>query len=282
MPVRHALLAALVTGLTATLTAAGATAVGAAPPVAVRPEPAPRIVGGTEVPDDARYPWMARIQLHVPKGVAMCGGSQVSPDIVVTAAHCFLETTSDGKPDRVVLDIGRIDPTTAEAAGQRRTGAAYRYGRGVRKSDWAVVKLDQPYRAAHYPRLADDAGRDTAPAFRAIGWGMTSYGSHQAKILREVDLPLVPDTDRRCADDPDFERPDLHICAGDDRKTTCMGDSGGPLLAGAAGDWTLVGITSWGYGCGSRGTPGFYAQVSVFAKEIRAAITALGGQQPGR
>ncbi|GGK10501.1 trypsin [Pilimelia anulata] len=280
MPLRHALFAALAAGLTVTATAAAAAPSLVTPPDAATP--APRIIGGAEVPDDARYPWMAWIQLHVPKGVAMCGGSQVSPDIVITAAHCFLETTGDGKPDRVVLDIGKIDPTTAEAAGQRRTAAGYRYGRGVRKSDWAVIKLDRPHRAAHYPRLADDAAQDAAPAFRAIGWGMTSYGSHQAKILREVELPLVPDADRSCSDDPDFERPDLHICAGDDKRTTCMGDSGGPLLAGMAGNWTLVGITSWGYGCGSRGTPGFYAQVSVYAKEIRAAITALGGQQPGR
>ena len=44
---------------------------------------------------------------------------------------------------------------------------------------------------------------------------------------------------------------------------TCKGDSGGPIVANINGQFTLVGITSFGLkdGCGSK-VAGYYADVS--------------------
>lgn len=41
-----------------------------------------------------------------------------------------------------------------------------------------------------------------------------------------------------------------------------QGDSGGPLVCQADDLWYLVGITSWGSGCGDKNKPGVYTKVS--------------------
>lgn len=56
------------------------------------------------------------------------------------------------------------------------------------------------------------------------------------------------------------------LCAGNARggKDACQGDSGGPM---ATRD-TLVGVVSWGVGCGRREFPGVYANVAYLREWI--------------
>jgi secreted trypsin-like serine protease len=60
------------------------------------------------------------------------------------------------------------------------------------------------------------------------------------------------------------------ICAGlyEGGKDTCQGDSGGGLYALDTIDgkkrYVLVGIVSYGMGCGLRGYPGIYTRTSYY------------------
>lgn len=59
------------------------------------------------------------------------------------------------------------------------------------------------------------------------------------------------------------------ICAGNfgqDGKYTCNGDSGGPMTVNG----TLIGITSWGYGCRRPNYPGVFTRVPYFREWIDA------------
>lgn len=69
------------------------------------------------------------------------------------------------------------------------------------------------------------------------------------------------------------------LCAGypAGRSDTCTGDSGGPLLCRMRGRWTVVGVTSFGVGCGRRGKYGIYASVANQVQWIAAVITPPSG-----
>ena len=58
------------------------------------------------------------------------------------------------------------------------------------------------------------------------------------------------------------------FCAGGNGADTCQGDSGGPLVCRVQdyfndkARYTLIGVTSWGFGCGK--TPGAYVNVAQY------------------
>ena len=64
------------------------------------------------------------------------------------------------------------------------------------------------------------------------------------------------------------------FCAGDLQggSDACQGDSGGPAVRLIQGCPTLLGITSWGYGCGTPNKPGVYTKVSEYVKWIKETI----------
>ncbi|GGK10394.1 trypsin [Pilimelia anulata] len=246
--------------------AAALVAIPAAPAAAADP---PRgIVGGKPAAEGA-YPWAAHLSM-------LCGGSLVSPDIVLSAAHCFA-----GGSGRVTVSVGDVNRTK----GTKRTAAGVKYGvspdptdpPGANVADWAVVKLDQPITDIAPVAVPTDNRYDAGPTFRAMGWGARSEGGNSVTALREVDVPYV--APEQCADTVGA----AEICAGDLAKggiDTCQGDSGGPLAARDGDRWVLVGLTSWGHGCARANNPGHYARVSGFVTPIKNAITALGGTMP--
>ena len=64
------------------------------------------------------------------------------------------------------------------------------------------------------------------------------------------------------------------FCAGhlQGKMDACLGDSGGPLVINFDGRWTLVGITSAGFGCAVEKQPGIYHRVGKTARWISKMI----------
>jgi secreted trypsin-like serine protease len=72
-----------------------------------------------------------------------------------------------------------------------------------------------------------------------------------------------------------FQLHDEMFCAGykDGQHDACLGDSGGPLVINFEGRWTLIGITSAGFGCAVEKQPGIYHKVSKTASWISKQIS---------
>jgi secreted trypsin-like serine protease len=81
----------------------------------------------------------------------------------------------------------------------------------------------------------------------AMGFGFFNYFEPvQAKILQKVSLQILPVDKCR-----DSQLNDMKMCTYEKGKDSCISDSGSPLLFFVRGRQFLVGLISYGIGCGT-------------------------------
>ncbi|NXG57906.1 ACRO protein, partial [Hemiprocne comata] len=135
-----------------------------------------RVVGGTNAWPGA-WPWIVSIQNPWQTGMGhICGGSLISPQWVLTAAHCFVETRYVTMW-RVVIGATRLSQLGPEAQVRniRRLLVHEHYNNISMTNDIALLELDQPVQCSPYIQLAcvPDASL-RVPQLRTCyvsGWG---------------------------------------------------------------------------------------------------------------
>lgn len=82
----------------------------------------------------------------------------------------------------------------------------------------------------------------------AIGYGFFKFWEPtQATILQKVSLQVLP------RDECEFSLNNTNkMCTYEHNKDSCVSDSGGPLLHHVKGRQFVVGLISYGIGCGSK------------------------------
>jgi secreted trypsin-like serine protease len=252
--------------------------------------PAEAIVGGQ--PADQPYPFMASLQAKIPPGSPfghVCGASLIAPQWVITAGHCV--HGAEDQPDLFQVRVGSADNSTGgdlRSVAKIVTNPGYSHwpkdGTDGYEADMALVKLSAPV-----PEQPVHIGLFTHPQpVRAIGWGKacadagcTTYTA--PKMLQQLDTAILPP--EKCMDpaqpssnqDPRYEP-----CAGSvtQHANPAAGDSGGPALAKAGGQWLLLGVCSHTPVTGDKfpqpepGTaPMFYTSVPAHLAWILKTIT---------
>lgn len=222
--------------------------------------------GGVAHTDDA--PWaiqLANSRSPVPSE-EWCGATLVAANKIVTAAHCSKEapttyTAIQGR-DHLTVKGGQ-----KSAISHIWVDPAYGKRRG---HDVAVMTLATPFTGVPTLPLETSAAADTVDTQPVVyGWGETK-GTGPDDVFQEVTVPVLGDAYCKKAYPKDGYTAKGEICAGYKQggKDACQGDSGGPLVLNGR----LLGVVSWGTGCGDAGKPGVYAEVAAYASELQAQI----------
>ncbi|XP_077565118.1 trypsin-1-like [Haemaphysalis longicornis] len=220
-----------------------------------------RIVGGTAA-KEAEFPWQVSIQTKSDSD-HFCGGSVIAPDIILTAAHCVDDTTAD----TLSVQAGLLDLKNPPSYSQRRSVAGLIVHESFSRmsNDIAVLRLDSPFNltasGGHIGTVClPPVGYSLRGSVTVTGWGTTSSGGPSSSKLLAVSVPVQGNVVCRLSGLTSYNSTTM-FCAGILGRDSCQGDSGGPAVQRKDGVSTLVGIVSFGLGCGV--VPGFYTRVST-------------------
>ena len=231
--------------------------------------PITRIINGQNA-NIYRYPFAVSIQMNRRH---ICGGSIISKNWVLTAAHCYssrfaVSTNTIRSGSSFTRFGGKIHKIMRII--QHNNYKLTQFGSSVH--DIALMEVHPSFKFTKTLKSIPmfEAGESIAPNTMAqmVGWGYTREDSRNAAlVLQQMDAPVLDNS--TCMEHLQsvgglYEG---QFCAGyiDGSSGTCKGDSGGPLII----ENRLAGIIAWGKGCARPKLPGVYTSVSYYRDWIR-------------
>lgn len=144
-------------------------------------------------------------------------------------------------------------------------------------NDIALLRMETPAPFSDYIVPICLPGRELAERVLHLngtttvvtGWGKDNLNStHYSSALNVIKIPLVNNS--ICSQHMAHVISNNVLCAGilGQRMDACEGDSGGPMVTLYRDTWFLVGLVSWGEGCGRRDKLGIYTKVSNYNEWI--------------
>lgn len=214
----------------------------------------------------------------------LCGCVRINENWAITAAHCVVGTYLDRRIFFGQSDVSDVRSNVSTPIVSSFVHPLYAPAHGGASHDVALLKLSSAPDSGSGFRLpfTDDY---SAPGtiLTIAGYGMRH--EHEQEEEGGTDFSLLYEADVTVLDARDYP----HLCVDEatellaadfrdpkdpnDNVDSCYGDSGGPLFRQITEDeFMLVGIVSWGVGCGRDHYPGVYAKVFASMDWIRTII----------
>ncbi|KAJ8719668.1 hypothetical protein PYW08_011843 [Mythimna loreyi] len=239
-----------------------------------------RIVGGS-ASSLGQFPHQAGLLINFSGGQGVCGGSLIRANRILTAAHCWFD--GQNLAFSLVVVLGSV---TLFSGGTRVTTSNIvmhnNWNPHLIRDDVAVIRLDSNIGLSNNIALiALPSGSQLNEWFMgenaiASGFGRTSDDASGAitinQSLNHVTLPVISNV--VCRSYFPLIIQDSNICtSGAGGRSTCNGDSGGPLTVNRNGRPILIGITSFGSARGCQvGSPAAFARVTSYVNWINGQL----------
>jgi len=228
-----------------------------------------RIVGGEEATEHA-WPWQVALFID---NAWFCGGSIISENYVLTAAHCadgasYFDVMAGAHNVRASSEPNRVEITSYN--GWTHPG----WNSNDLSNDLALIELPSALPMNDYISASCLPEAGDVPSVGSLvsitGWGKPSDNAGGiSPVLREVrDIPVISNSD--CNDVYGIVGPGVICIDTTGGRGSCNGDSGGPLIQKAGGKsagqkWTQVGIVSFGASAGCEvGMPAGFTRTESY------------------
>ncbi|XP_043791451.1 trypsin-7-like [Apis laboriosa] len=224
----------------------------------------PRIIGGHNACIN-EYPY--QVSIHY-MGKHYCGGSIISENWLLTAAHCIYGLI----PTKFKIRVGSTYNNNGIEYNIKNIILHENYNIYTFDYDVALIMLSTPLKISPTTKPITLAESTTSVEIGKIavvtGWGYLSVNSSRmSDILQALTLPIVDQNLCKKIFSKINKVTENMICAGSlPGEDTCKGDSGGPLVYNNV----QIGIVSWGHKkCALPEYPGVYTRVSAIRDWIK-------------
>jgi len=235
------------------------------------------IVNGEDAAECA-WKWQVGLKSSA-SGRPWCGGMLITPEWVLTAAHCLEDEPQQG----LYVVAGEWDVRSNSGNEQTRRSAKWvdhpRYNIYNSDFDIGLVKLESPMDMNACVGTVCLPETDVAPGSTCwiTGWGALSWGGKSPNILQEAQVSVLSNEECKKTGYRSSQITDSMLCAQGRSRSgaiidACQGDSGGPLVCESSGTWSVYGATSWGRGCAGERYPGIWSRVHESLDWIEEAM----------